>query len=77
MLIRYRATKSKREVTEETGRRLVQAGIADEVAPKVKAEQAQPEQRPRRTYRRRDMQAESAMSGSTTNTYTTREAEEE
>ena len=69
MRIRYRATKHQIEVKDETGRRLVAAGIADEVEPKAKKRGRKPArskaelpkaETPRRTYRRRDLQAEPA-----------------
>jgi len=57
MRIRYRATKHVVEVSEMTGQKLVEARIADEVQER-KPKQARSEDKPRRQYRRRDMQAE-------------------
>ena len=73
MRIRYRATKHQIDVKDETGRRLVAAGIADEVEPKAKKRGRKPAEpkaeppkadlsaeTPRRAYKRRDLQAEPA-----------------
>lgn len=60
MRIQYKATKHRMTVKDETGRRLVAAGIAVEVEDKKKRKPAEVKAEPapkRRTYRRRDMQA--------------------
>jgi hypothetical protein len=61
MLIQYKTTRSKREVTRECGQRIIAAGIAVRVSKprKPRAETvASDEQKPKREYKRRDMQAE-------------------
>ena len=60
MLIQYKATRSKREVTRDCGQRLIAAGIAVRVSKprKPRAERGTDEQKPKREYKRRDMQAE-------------------
>jgi hypothetical protein len=58
MRIEYKATRHRMTVSDTAGKRLVAAGIAREVedAPKPKAE-TQAAAKPKRAYRRRDMQA--------------------
>lgn len=63
MRIQYKATKHRMNVRDETGRRLVAGGIAVEVAEKsAKVEKVDSPvvEKPKRTYRRRDMQANPA-----------------
>lgn len=63
MRIQYKATKHRMNVNDVTGRRLVAAGIAVEVIDKTAKPEpvAEPEPvKPKRTYRRRDMQANPA-----------------
>lgn len=70
MLIEYKATKHRLKVRDETGRRLVASGIAREVKAAPTEEVAQPAKK-KRTYKRRDMQANNG------NAYQTRDMRSE
>ena len=66
MLIQHEATKHKREVSEEIGRRLIASRIASSVIePVYRTSAVEPEVeisprtgKPKRQYKRRDMRAE-------------------
>lgn len=61
MLIQYKTTKSKREVRDSTGRALIKRGIAKQVYPTqdMEPEEISPRTgKPKRRYKRRDMQPE-------------------
>lgn len=75
MRIQYKATKHRMDVRDETGRRLVANGIAIEVvdAPKPAAKAEPKPEKPKRTYKRRDLQAEPGAATEPAGHYVTRD----
>lgn len=81
MRIEYKATRHRVNVNEVTGRRLVKAGIAREIVdPAPKAEPVKhvaEEAKPKRTYKRRDLQAEPVVTAEPAGSFQTRAVDEQ